>query len=152
MYLALKLVHVAAVVLFLGNIATGLFWHRHAVRTGEPGRLAHAVDGIIRSDRWFTSPGAVAITVTGIGLAQLAGLPILGTGWIAASLLAFIASGAIFGMRVAPLQRRLLALARAPAFDAPAYQAIARRWDLWGAIALALPLAALALMVLKPAF
>lgn len=152
MYLALKLVHVAAVVLFLGNITTGLFWHRHAVRTGEPGRLAHAVDGIIRSDRWFTLPGAVVITVTGIGLAQVGGLPILGTGWIAASLLAFIASGAIFGMRVAPLQRRLLALARAPAFDAAAYHALARRWEAWGAIALVLPLAAMALMVLKPAF
>jgi uncharacterized membrane protein len=152
MYLVLKLVHVASVVLFLGNITTGLFWHRHAVRTRDPGKLAHAVEGIIRSDRWFTGPGAVAITVTGIGLAQVGKLPILGTGWIAVSLFAFIASGAIFGMRVAPLQRRLLALARASAFDATAYHALARRWEIWGGIALALPLVAMALMVLKPAF
>ena len=28
MYLTLKLIHIAAVVIFLGNIITGLFWHR----------------------------------------------------------------------------------------------------------------------------
>ena len=152
MYLVLKLVHVAAVVMFLGNITTGLFWHRHAVRARDPGKLAHVVDGIIRSDRWFTGPGAVVIAVTGIGLAQVGKLPIFGTGWIAVSLFAFIASGAIFGMRVAPLQRRLLELARAPAFDEPAYHALARSWETWGGIALVLPLVAMALMVLKPAF
>ena len=152
MYLVLKLVHVAAVVMFLGTITTGLFWHRHAVRSGEPGKLAHAVDGIIRSDRWFTGPGAVVIAVTGVGLAQVGKLPIFGTGWIAVSLYAFISSGAIFGMRVAPLQRRLLGLARAPSFDAQAYHALARSWEIWGGIALVLPLVAMALMVLKPAF
>ena len=131
MYLVLKLVHVVAVVLFLGNITTGLFWHAHAMRTGDPVRLAHTVDGIIGSDRWFTGPGAVAIAVTGIGLAQVGKLPIFGTGWIAVSLGAFILSGALFGMRVAPLQRRLRALARADRFDADAYRALARTWEAW---------------------
>ena len=152
MYLALKLVHVAAVVMFLGNITTGLFWHRHAVRAGDPGKLAHVVDGIIRSDRLFTGPGAVLIAVSGVALAFVGHLPIFRTHWIAVSLGAFIASGAIFGMRVAPLQRRLLELARARALDAPAYHSLARRWEAWGGLALALPLVALALMVLKPAF
>ena len=36
------------------------------------------------------------------------------------------------------------------AFDFAAYHALARRWELWGAIALLTPLAGLVLMVLKP--
>ena len=51
MYLVLKLLHVAAVIAFLGNITTGLFWHRHAARTRDPKLLAFTMGGIIRSDR-----------------------------------------------------------------------------------------------------
>jgi hypothetical protein len=57
-------------------------------------------------------------------------------------------------LRVAPLQRELLALARGAtppaAFDFTGYQRVARRWELWGAVALVTPLAGLVLMVLKP--
>ena len=40
MYLLYKLLHVVAVILFLGNIITGVFWHRLAARTREPKLLA----------------------------------------------------------------------------------------------------------------
>ena len=33
MYLWLKLIHVIAVVMFLGNVVTGVFWHKHALAT-----------------------------------------------------------------------------------------------------------------------
>ena len=82
MYLALKLLHIAAVVLFLGNITTGLFWHAWAARTRDPTRLAHTMAGIMRSDRLFTVPGIVVIVATGIAAAIYGQLPILGTGWI----------------------------------------------------------------------
>src|SRR6188474_2893505 len=107
MYLALKLLHIAAVIVFLGNITTGLFWHRHAQRTRDPKLLAHTMDGIIRSDRWFTLPGVVGIVAAGLGLAKLGGLPLLRTDWILATLLLFAVSGLVFGLRVAPLQRTL---------------------------------------------
>ena len=35
MYLPMKLLHIVAVIAFLGNIATGLFWHVHAARTRD---------------------------------------------------------------------------------------------------------------------
>lgn len=35
MYHILKLIHVAAVIIFLGNIITGLFWKAHADRTKD---------------------------------------------------------------------------------------------------------------------
>lgn len=155
MYFTLKLIHIAAVVIFLGNIITGLFWHALAARTRDPKLLAFTMDGIIRSDRLFTMPGVFVIIGAGVALALLGGFPLLGTGWILWSIVLFGVSGALFGLRVVPLQRELKALAEAGAaggaFDATAYLALARRWEAWGALALATPLAALALMVLKPA-
>jgi uncharacterized membrane protein len=153
MYLWLKLLHVAAVVAFLGNITTGLFWHWHAVRTREPRLIAHAMDGIIRSDRIFTIPGVVLIIVTGVAAAIIGGYPIGGTPWILWSLILFTVSGLAFVARVAPLQRELQALAQdGGSFDWDRYQAVARRWERWGALALVTPIIALALMILKPTF
>jgi uncharacterized membrane protein len=154
MYLLMKLLHVVAVIAFLGNIATGLFWHIHAARTRDPRLLAHTVNGIIRSDRLFTMPGVVVIIATGIFAAIRGGFPLLRTGWIAWTLVLFGISGLVFMFRVAPLQRQLLALAQAGtagSFDYAGYASLAKRWEIWGAVALLTPLAGLALMVLKPA-
>jgi uncharacterized membrane protein len=149
-----KLLHVASVIAFLGNITTGLFWHAHAVRTGNAKILAHTMDGIIRADRIFTLPGVAGIILFGVATAMRQHLPILGTGWIRWTLVLFAISGVTFMARVAPLQRQLRSVAAAGAesgtFDAARYHALARQWELWGAIALFTPLAGLALMVLKP--
>lgn len=154
MYLLLKLLHVLSVVVFLGNIITGLFWHAHAARTREARLLFHAMDGIMRSDRWFTLPGVVLITLSGVGAAMHAHLPILGTPWIRWALALFAVSGVIYGAVVAPLQLRLRELARvgvaSGSFDVARYERLARWWDIAGIAALVTPLAALALMVLKP--
>lgn len=156
MYALLKLLHVAAVVLFLGNITTGLFWHAHAARTREAKLLAHAMEGIIRSDRIFTMPSVIAIIITGVAAAIDGRLPLLRTGWIFWTLVLFAISGLVFALRVAPLQRRLHALARDGAasgrFAFAHYRALALRWELWGALALLTPAAGLVLMVLKPTF
>lgn len=155
MYLPMKLLHIVAVIAFLGNIATGLFWHIHAARTRDPRLLAHTMDGIIKSDRLFTIPGVVVIITTGIIAAIVGGLPLLRTGWIMWTLALFAISGLAFMAFVAPLQRRLLALAQAGSgagiFDYAGYAVVARRWEIWGAVALLTPAAGLVLMVLKPA-
>jgi uncharacterized membrane protein len=153
MYLWLKLLHMAAVIIFLGNITTGLFWHSHAARTRDPRFIAHAMDGIIRSDRIFTIPGVILIVVSGLAAAIMGGHPILRTPWILWSLVLFTVSGLAFVGRVAPLQKELRALAQdGNSFDWVRYQAVARRWEGWGALALVTPIAALVLMILKPAF
>jgi uncharacterized membrane protein len=153
MYLALKLVHVVAVIIFLGNITTGLFWHAHAARTRDPKLLAHTMDGIIRSDRLFTLPGVLLIIAAGVALAIYGHFPLLRTGWILWTLVLFAISGIIFGSRVAPMQRELKAIAERGMqgnFDYPGYHALAIRWEIWGAVALLTPLIGLVLMVLKP--
>lgn len=142
-------------MLFLGNIITGLFWHLHAARTRDPGLLYHAMDGIIRSDRWFTVPSVVVLTATGILMAVQAHLPLLHTPWILGGLVLFSISGVLFEARLVPLQRQLRDLARAGmapgTFEYATYQRLAKTWELWGAAALILPLGALVLMVFKPA-
>jgi len=156
MYLWLKLIHILAVVMFLGNIVTGVFWHRHALATRDPRLIAHAMDGVIRSDRLFTVPGVVLIIASGIFAAIQGGFPILRTGWIAWTLLLFGISGLVFMLKLAPLQRRMLGHAQSAvasgAFDDAGYHRLAKQWDFWGVVAIVTPLLGLALMVLKPAF
>ena len=153
-YLLLKLVHVVSVVVFLGNILTGLFWAAHARRTRDFSAIASTFEGIIRSDRMFTMPGVYGILVSGFAAAIVAGLPILRTGWILWPSLLFAISGIVFGIRVAPLQRRLAALARTAELTDDSwrqFEALYRRWELWGLLAIGAPAIALVIMVLKPA-
>ncbi|HSC07351.1 MAG TPA: DUF2269 family protein, partial [Steroidobacteraceae bacterium] len=87
---------------------------------------------------------------TGVWAAYEGGLPLLRTGWILWSLILFALSGVIFGVWLGPLQREIAALARASSFDWNKFHPLVRRWDFWGVVATVAPLAALALMVLKP--
>jgi uncharacterized membrane protein len=155
MYLWLKLVHVLAVAMFLGNIVTGVFWHKHALKTRNASLIAHTIDGVIRSDRLFTMPAVFLILASGIFAAVQGGFPILRTPWIAWTLVMFAISGAVFMTRLAPLQRHMHAeaatAAKSGAFDYAAYHRLSRQWDLWGAVATVTPLIGLAFMVLKPA-
>ena len=154
-YLIWKLVHVLGVVLFVGNITTGILWKVQADRTRNPALIAHVCAGLTRSDRFFTMPGVLLIVIAGIVAAITGHLPILGTGWIFWSIVLLTISGLAFMLRVAPLQRRMHALSTAGAQDGqldwPAYEAATRSWNVWGIIALFAPLVAVALMVLKPA-
>lgn len=151
MYYLLQVVHVFAVILFMGNIITGLFWKFHADGTRNPAIVAHTIRGLIRADRWFTVPGVVVITAAGILAAIQAGLPLLRTGWILWSIVAFSLSGIAFGWKVAPLQKELLRLSDdAGAFDWPAYRSKSLQWELWGLFATLTPAVAVVLMVWKP--
>ncbi len=153
MYLFLKLVHVGSVVMFLGNIAMGVFWKKHADRTRDPRVIANAIEGLVRSDRMFTIPGVTLVTAAGIATAVAGHYPLLRTGWILWGIVLFALSGFAFMARVAPLQRRLLAAVREADHGTewwPRYERLSSQWDFWGLVALLLPLTAMALMILKP--
>src|SRR5919108_2966959 len=140
MYQILKSVHVFAVIIFLGNIITGLFWKAHADRTGDRRIIAHTMNGIIRSDRWFTIPGVVIITVAGFLAAIQAGLPLFRTGWIFWSIVAFALSGVAFAWKVAPLQKQLQRMTAGDGdLDWRAYRSKSIEWELWGAFATLMP-------------
>ena len=153
-YFLLKSLHVISVVLFLGNIITGVFWKFHGDRVGTLAARAQAIDGVIRSDRWFTLPGVIAIIVTGVLLAMTLHLPILRTTWIMWSLILFGISGISFQFFIAPLQRKMLANLRAGEagnWNESGYQQLSRAWEIWGAVGTLTPVVALVLMVTKPA-
>jgi uncharacterized membrane protein len=146
-----KALHVFAVVIFLGNIVTGLFWMRWAVKTKDVKIMHHAMGGIIVSDRWFTIPGVLSIILFGFLGAIKAGYPIFGTGWILWSIILFSLSGIAFGIFVAPLQKKIHAMTAGNGenFDWNAFGRLYKSWDLWGLFALLTPLGAFVMMVLK---
>jgi uncharacterized membrane protein len=152
-YVVLKSLHILSVVLFLGNIITGVFWKFHGDRVGTLASRAQALEGIISSDRWFTNPGVFLIIGTGVALAITLGYPLLGTPWILWAIILFAVSGFAFGAFVAPLQKRLLANVRGGmtgTWNEPQYKELSRRWEIWGVIATLAPVIALVLMVMKP--
>jgi uncharacterized membrane protein len=152
LYLLLKALHIVSVVLFLGNIITGVFWKVHADLAGDLRARAQALDGIIKADRIFTTPNVFVIVITGVATAYAGGIPILGTPWILWSIILFGVSGAAFGF-VAPTQKKLLANVRAGLdgnWDRAGYDALSRKWTLWGMVATVAPLIAVFLMVMKP--
>jgi uncharacterized membrane protein len=149
-YSLLKLVHVLGVVLFLGNIITGLFWKRHADASKNQAIVAHALRGLITADRIFTIPSIVVLTTAGILAAVRNHIPLLHTGWILWSIVAFSLSGIAFMWQVGPLQKRLLAMAESDGeFDWKAYRSLSLKWELWGIFATITPLLSAAMMVSK---
>jgi uncharacterized membrane protein len=154
LYNIMKSFHILTVALFLGNVITGVFWKMHADRTRDPKIMAHVMSGIIASDRIFTVPSVILITVFGFIAAVVGGYPILGTSWIWQSIVLFTISGIVFSVKLAPLQRKMRDAAAAAGqggtFDEAAYRRLSRSWERWGAVATLAPLAALFLMVMKP--
>src|SRR5687767_7917205 len=154
MYIALKILHVAAVVMFLGNLVTGILWKIHADQTRDPAIVRHTIAGLIRADRWFTIPGVVLILIGGFGAAAVGRLPLLSTPWILWGIILFTVSGIAYMGRVAPLQRKMLDLARAGVesgtLDWDRYRALSRSWNVWGTIALLTPVLAMVAMIAKP--
>lgn len=153
MFLWLKLIHIVAVIVFLGNISIGIFWKTVADRSGDPRIMAHTVRNIILADRLFTIPAIVLIIAAGVATAMAEQIPILSTGWILWAIILFVISGVAFGP-IASSQRALAAVAdegaKSGALNKERYDAISATWNLWGTIALLAPLGAVALMVLKP--
>jgi uncharacterized membrane protein len=154
MYIALKILHVAAVVIFLGNLVTGILWKLHGDQTKDPVIIRHTIAGLIRADRWFTIPAVVLILVGGFGAAVIGGLPLIRTRWILAGIILFAVSGVAYTRQVVPLQRQMLGVARSGvesgSFDWDKYRALSRRWNLWGTIALVAPVLAMIAMIAKP--
>ena len=147
-YLLFKLLHVVAVVLFLGNITTGVFWVRQAARHRSPPRLAEAMATVIRSDRVFTLPAVLAILASGGLAAWRGGGSVMHTGWIAWGTGLFVLSGLMFAA-LAPLQHRLRVLAAREDIRWEDCAPLLRRWNRIGLASLLPAWLALAAMVLK---
>lgn len=152
-YSYLKLIHLIAVMLFLGNIITGLFWMHIAVKAKDLKIINFTIKGIIKADRYFTIPGVIIITAGGFLAAIYGHLPILKTGWILWSIIMFSISGLAFSFKLAPLQKKIYNLTlnkeTSTDFDWNNFNKVYFEWDIWGLFALITPLAAFVMMTLK---
>lgn len=152
-YSYFKLIHLVAVVIFLGNIITGLFWMYVAVKTKDLKIINFTIKGIIKADRYFTIPGVILITAGGFLAAIYGQLPILKTGWIFWSIIMFSISGLAFAFKVAPLQKRIYNLTldeeTSTDFDWVNFHKAYLQWDIWGFISLLTPVLAFVMMILK---
>jgi uncharacterized membrane protein len=152
-YLYLKLIHLLAVMIFLGNIVTGLFWMRIAAKTRDLKIISFTMKGIRDADRYFTIPGVIVITAGGFLAAIFAHYPILHTGWILWSIILFSISGLAFAFKVAPLQKKIyhftLDKENSTDFNWKSFNKLYLDWEIWGLIALLTPLAAFIMMTFK---
>jgi len=152
-YPLLKLLHIAAVIIFLGNIITGHFWMHLAMRSRDVNIIRHSVSGIMRSDRIFTMPAVVIIIVAGILSAFYGNIPVFRTGWIIWSIALFSLSGVIFSTKLSVLLRKMKELSNDQHSNNEqewvTINNLYRQWNMWALAAIMLPLAALVMMVLK---
>jgi uncharacterized membrane protein len=145
--------HVLGAVLFLGNLIVTAVWMNLAWRSRNAEALRLGVRGVIATDDFFTTPGALLLLVNGGILAA----PYFRTSWhwLATGIVLFVASGAIWGMVLSPTQKKLArAMSKMPPGGPvpPECEALMTRWNRFGGIATLLPLLALLLMVFKPSF
>ncbi|HKI77550.1 MAG TPA: DUF2269 family protein [Ignavibacteriaceae bacterium] len=151
-YLIWKLLHVIAVIIFLGNITITPFWKGAADRSKDRIKIADTLKNIIRADRIFTMPSVTFLIIFGFGAQMTWGYPIE-TPWIMWSLILIIISAAAFMAKVVPLQKKMFTLANDEnKFKWDEYEKLSRQWNLWGTIATLAPYIAVIFMVLKPAF
>lgn len=152
-YNCLKLIHLFAVIIFLGNVITGLYWMHMAVKTKEISIISYTINGLIKSDRLFTVPGVVIITIGGFLTTIYGQIPIIRTGWIFWSLVLFTISGIIFVWRLVPLQKEIKTLTQdqnnIENSNWVTFMKVYRDWEIWGFLALITPLVAMIMMTLK---
>lgn len=152
-YTFLKFLHILAVVVFLGNIITAMFWMHFAAKSRDLAVIRHTIRGVIKADRYFTIPGVSVLFIMGLGAAMHGKVPIFETGWILWSLILLLVSGFAFSAVLAPLQRKMLRFVeegeKTASFNWAEFGKLLSRWDLWGLIATLTPLAAFVMMVFR---
>jgi uncharacterized membrane protein len=152
-YVYFKLIHIAAVVVYLGNMISSLFWMHNAVKSGEVPIINHTLKSIKKSDGLFTIPAVIVITASGFLTAIYGHFPILRTGWIFWSLVLFSFSGLAYSFRIVSLQNNLFLhtqqFSNATEFNLFDFQKKYKAWQFWLWFALITPIIAFVLMTIK---
>ena len=153
MFRVILALHIAAAVIFLGNLITAAFWKVRADRSGSLETMAAAAKSVLLADYVFTGPGIVGMLVTGVLMVGMTGWERFQEPWLSASLVLLIVTGIIWLGVLIPLQLRMVRLSldgAARGFMDPAYTRTSRLWSIFGGVATLLPVIILFLMVLRP--
>lgn len=147
-------IHVLGVVFLLGNAFTVTFWKLRSDYGNALSQKLQTAKNIMLLDYIFTLPAIVMILVSGHVLAHQAGYSVFAWSWLGISYGLFMLSGIIWLFALLPLQVRLIREARISCAQqalTPAYKRASRSWNVYGVLATAAPIAAMILMVWKPA-
>lgn len=154
LYLVVKVLHVIGATVLFGTGIGIAFFMVMAHRTSDPVLIAHTAGTVVIADAVFTASAVIVQPLTGFYLAYAQGYN-WHEGWIAASLVLYLVTGA-FWLPVVWMQWRMRNLARAAAAAhaplPPAYHRLYRLWFAFGVPAFASVLAIIWLMVEKPPF
>lgn len=152
LYSVLKFLHVAGVVLLIGNVTITAFWKVYSDRTRDARIVANAQRAVITADWLFTLPAIALIIVGGYGMALIGNMDLFADPWLVWGQAFFLVSGALWLGVLVPVQVRQSRQARAFDMDAPipeSYWRDGRRWLIWGIVATVPLVAATYVMIAK---
>jgi len=134
LYLVLKVLHVLGAVLFLGTGLGSAWYLLRADASGDLRTMEWVHREIVLADWVFTVPSGVLLPVTGLWMAVHAGMPVMGTPWIAWGLTGYVIAGAcwvpaaVLQIRMARLVEAALAAGETRRDELPASFERMRRW------------------------
>ena len=152
----IRVVHVLAVVVLLGNLLMAPFWRKRLAALGGAPARAAANRSVRVADFAFTLPGWVVVLATGIMLSIASGWP-RPHGWLDLSLLLFLGWLVLWHVLVLRARKAMLVqadeVAASPQIPTERVTELAqheRRWQQWSYVSAALVILILILMVTKP--
>lgn len=148
LYLILKWIHILAAVTALGANITYSIWRSRAAQKSE--NLGFALHTINFIDMRLANPAYTALFVLGAFMVYLGHWP-LTSPWLIVAVILYIDVFLLGFLVIAPISRKQLALVETTSPDSAEYRLIARRANIIGVILVAVVVAILFLMVVKPA-
>lgn len=152
-YLWLKTIHLLGVVMFLGNIIITAWWKAMADSTRNAQIIAFAQRQVTLTDYVFTAGGAALLLLAGMANVGIHHME-MSAKWLSQGMLMFTLSGIIWAVVLIPAQIKQAKMAKEFAMSGiipDEYWVLCKRWNIFGAIAVILPLVNLYWMVFKPA-
>ena len=144
----LKIIHVLAVCLFLGNVVVSGTWAVLAERTSNYEVIAFSNRLVLITDALFTFTGSLVVVGTGFLMGQRFG-GAAAQGWIAWSYALIGISGAIWALVLVPIQLRQRKILKRDKAITAEYLRLSKIWQISGAVATVIPLPILYLMITK---
>ncbi len=152
-YLALKVLHIAGGIIFVGNLVVTAFWKVMADRSREPMIAAFGQKMVNLTDFAFTSIGAFILLITGLLMTDSISEDVWAVSWIAWGMGLFLASAFLWAAVLFPVQVKQAWLARgfSEGDEIPEqYWRLGRIWLGVAALAILLPSINVYFMVFKP--
>jgi len=146
----MRVVHILAVVVLLGNLLMAPFWRKRLAAVGGVQARAAANRSVRVADLLFTLPGWVVVLATGIMLIIYRGMH---GGWLHLSLLLFLGWLIFWHMLVLRSRKAMITQAEEAASGGQAPAELAqheRQWQQWSYLAAGIAVLILLLMVAKP--